>query len=214
MCARACLCACVLLCYSRQRATDRQRSERFTEWAKMQNNPSPQLPCKGILKTSRSFDKSGARWVWESARSTLTFRFKLKANNRFYNPIAAFAKMPSSTSWMCCKRFIRPTRIMDTWKSMSQKHPTTTRSHSMRTKMNWTRSCWWRSKNCHLPRLFSLILYNYFPSRLRIAASTQQSSESIDDEGSSGDDVPVSEEERRKWSIVLCHIFLTCLLPF
>ncbi|KAH8371215.1 hypothetical protein KR093_006644 [Drosophila rubida] len=26
----------------------------------MQNNPSPQLPCKGILKTSRSFDKSGA----------------------------------------------------------------------------------------------------------------------------------------------------------
>lgn len=28
---------------------------------KMQNNPSPQLPCKGILKTSRSFDKSGAR---------------------------------------------------------------------------------------------------------------------------------------------------------
>lgn len=49
-----------------------------------------------------------------------------------------------------------------------------------------------------MPRLFSLILYNYFPSRLRIAASTQQSSESIDDEGSSGDDVPVSEEERRK----------------
>ncbi|XP_001956268.3 protein phosphatase inhibitor 2 isoform X1 [Drosophila ananassae] len=27
---------------------------------RMQNNPSPQLPCKGILKTSRSFDKSGA----------------------------------------------------------------------------------------------------------------------------------------------------------
>lgn len=34
--------------------------------------------------------------------------------------------------------------------------------------------------------------------RLRIAANTQQSSESIEDEGSSGDDQPLSEEERRK----------------
>lgn len=66
----------------------------------------------------------------------------------------------------------------------------------MRTRMSWIPSCWWRSKNC--PVILYTKFYNYFPFRLRIAASTQQSSESIDDEGSSGDDVPVSEEERRK----------------
>lgn len=44
----------------------------------MQNNPSPQLPCKGILKTSRSFDKSGARWVQRER----TFNFDLSIWNK------------------------------------------------------------------------------------------------------------------------------------
>ncbi|SPP87450.1 Hypothetical predicted protein [Drosophila guanche] len=42
------------------RSIDPTRQEIGQRQDKMQNQPSPQLPCKGILKTSRSFDKSGA----------------------------------------------------------------------------------------------------------------------------------------------------------
>lgn len=78
------LCICVCACIIPANVRLIGRSERFGKCAKMQNNPSPQLPCKGILKTSRSFDKSGARWahiqLWP-------FDLKQKANKRFYYPL-------------------------------------------------------------------------------------------------------------------------------
>ncbi|KAH8415491.1 hypothetical protein KR222_000978 [Zaprionus bogoriensis] len=116
----------------------------------MQNNPSPQLPCKGILKTSRSFDKSGA-----------SFRKNAKFDE--LNVLQTFHPADKDYGHM--------------------------KIDEPKTPYNYTEPF-----NENKDELDTELLVE----KLRIAANTQQSSESIDDEGSSGDDLPISEEERQR----------------
>lgn len=65
----------------------------------------------------------------------------------FFLPFAAIAKVPNSTRSMCCRRSIRPTRTMGTWKSMNQRRPIGCRTMPARTVwINWTPRCWLKSE--------------------------------------------------------------------
>ncbi|XP_039489108.1 protein phosphatase inhibitor 2 isoform X1 [Drosophila santomea] len=121
-----------------------------TQIPRMQNNPSPQLPCKGILKTSRSFDKSGA-----SFRKSAKFD-ELNVMQTFHPADKDYGHM---------------------------------KIDEPKTPYNYTEGF-----DENRDELDTELLVE----KLRIAANTQPSIESIEDEGSSGDDQPLSEEERQR----------------
>lgn len=106
-------------------------------------------PCKGILKTSSSFDRpSLMKYIIEFV--FINFQRKRMNHNLvyfFFLPFAAIAKVPNSTRSMCCRRSIRPTRTMGTWKSMNQRRPIGCRTMPARTVwINWTPRCWLKSE--------------------------------------------------------------------
>ncbi|XP_068149673.1 protein phosphatase inhibitor 2 [Drosophila tropicalis] len=115
----------------------------------MQNNPSPQLPCKGILKTSRSFDKSGA-----------SFRKSAKFDE--LNVLQTFHPADKDYGHM--------------------------KIDEPKTPYNYT-----EAYDDTRDELDTELLVE----KLRLAANTQ-SSQSIGDEGSSGDEEPLCEEERQR----------------
>ncbi|EDW40935.1 protein phosphatase inhibitor 2 isoform X2 [Drosophila sechellia] len=121
-----------------------------TQIARMQNNPSPQLPCKGILKTSRSFDKSGA-----SFRKSAKFD-ELNVMQTFHPADKDYGHM---------------------------------KIDEPKTPYNYTEGF-----DENRDELDTELLVE----KLRIAANTQPSTESIEDDGSSGDEQPLSEEERQR----------------
>ncbi|KAH8270421.1 hypothetical protein KR018_009867 [Drosophila ironensis] len=117
----------------------------------MQNNPSPQMPCKGILKTSRSFDKSGA-----------SFRKSAKFDE--LNVLQTFHPADKDYGHM--------------------------KIDEPKTPYNYT-----EAYDDNRDELDTKLLVE----KLRIAANTQPSSESIeDDEGTSEEDDNLTESERQR----------------